>query len=127
MYQSSLRQVVACVMAFHVLCLGFSPAAEAEVIGTQTVLELGQREARLNRINAALMRADVQREMLDLGVAPSEVRERLAAISDEELREMDGQLENLPAGGSLAAAIGVVFVVLIILELVGVTNVFTKL
>ena len=34
--------------------------------------------------------------------------------------------KNLPAGGDVIAVIGVVFLVLLILELVGVTNVFNR-
>jgi hypothetical protein len=36
-------------------------------------------------------------------------------------------MQDLPAGGSALAVIGVVFLVLLILELVGVTNIFTKI
>lgn len=127
MFTRTLKRVVVYTMALHLVLLGFLPAAQAGIIGTQTALQLDQREARLNRINAALMREDVQREMLDLGVDPGEVQERLAALTDEELQEIQGQLDKLPAGGSVIAVIGVLFVVLIILELVGVTNIFTKL
>jgi len=41
------------------------------------------------------------------------------------LAELNSQLDSLPAGGVLAL-IGAVFVVLLILELTGVINVFSK-
>jgi len=123
----TLKRALVYVMALHFVSLGLLPAAQAGIVGTQSALRLEQREARLSRINAALMREDVRREMLDLGVAPSQVQERLAALTDEELQEIQGQLDQLPAGGNVVAVIGVVFIVLIILELVGVTNIFTKL
>ena len=50
---------------------------------------------------------------------------RVAALSTEELRQLKLQIDELPAGG-LLAVIGVVFVVLLILELVGVTNIFNN-
>lgn len=127
MSEKSRKRILAYSMALHVLCLGFFPAAQAGIVGTQTLLQLEQRDARLTRVNATLMRDDVQRELLNLGVAPSEVQKRVAAISDAELSRIEGQLSTLPAGGNVVAVIGVVFIVLIILDLVGVTNVFTKL
>jgi len=127
MFRMRLKRILVYTMALHVLCLGFFPAAQAGLIGTQTLLELDRRETRISRVNAALMRKDVQREMLDLGVSPSQVQERLAAISDAELRQIERQLSTLPAGGSVVAVVGVLFIVLIILEVLGVTNVFTKL
>ena len=36
-------------------------------------------------------------------------------------------LENLPAGGSVLAVVGIVFIVLLILELVGVIDIFNKM
>ena len=40
---------------------------------------------------------------------------------------MQGQIERLPAGGDgLLAVLGIVFVVLLVLELLGVTNVFSR-
>ena len=62
-----------------------------------------------------------------MGVDPAAVQERLAALTDEELQTLEGRLDSLPAGGDALAVIGIVFVVLIILELVGVTNIFTKM
>lgn len=110
------------------LCyLGPLPIAQAGIVGTQALIHMEQREERLERINATLLREDVQREMLALGVSHEEVEGRLASVTDEELRQIEGQLDRLPAGGSVVAAIGVVFIVLIILELVGVTNIFTRL
>ena len=48
-------------------------------------------------------------------------------MSDAELLALDGRLSELPAGSdSVVTVIGIVAIVLIILELVGVTNIFTN-
>ena len=52
---------------------------------------------------------------------------RIAALTDSELTQLQHHLNDLPAGSNALAVLGVVFLVLIILELVGVTNVFSKL
>jgi hypothetical protein len=38
-----------------------------------------------------------------------------------------GRLEELPAGGDLLAVVGITFVVILILELVGVIDIFKKI
>ena len=50
----------------------------------------------------------------------------LTLLGEQELAQLQGQLEQLPAGGSLLALIGAVFVVLLILEVTGVINIFNK-
>ena len=52
------------------------------------------------------------------------VQQRLQGLTDEEARQLAQQIEELPAGAGLIEVVGIVFVVLIVLELVGVTDVF---
>ncbi len=79
------------------------------------------------RVEAALQRADVQARLQQLGVTPELARQRIARLSDAELARLDQRLEQLPAGAGLIEVVGLVFIVLIILDLVGVTNVFTRI
>ena len=55
------------------------------------------------------------------------IDERMAALTDQELQLLATDLENMPAGGSLLGALGVAFIVLLILELVGVIDIFNKI
>ena len=64
--------------------------------------------------------------MQALGVDPSAVDARVARLTDSELRSLADRMEQMPAGGDALAVIGIVFVVLIILELVGVIDIFKK-
>ena len=47
--------------------------------------------------------------------------------TDEELETLASDLSSLPAGGSALGTIGVVFIVLLVLELVGVIDIFKKI
>jgi hypothetical protein len=60
-------------------------------------------------------------------VDPIAANERIAALTDEELALLATELESQPAGGSLLGVAGVVFIVLLILELVGVIDIFKKI
>jgi hypothetical protein len=77
-------------------------------------------------VSAALAREQVRGQLLALGVDPSQVEARVAALTDEELRALAGKVAEAPAGGDALAVIGVVFLVLLILEAVGVIDVFKK-
>ncbi|RPE80994.1 PA2779 family protein [Vulcaniibacterium tengchongense] len=101
-------------------------SARAGVISTQQALSAEMRQAKETQVRAALAREDVRQAMLQLGVNPADADARIASLSDAELLQLEGQVDRLPAGGGVLAVIGVVFVVLLILELVGVTNIFNK-
>jgi hypothetical protein len=68
----------------------------------------------------------VRNQLLELGVAPEAVDARIAALTPDEQRALAERLGELPAGGDVLAVIGVVFLVLLILELVGVIDIFKK-
>ena len=114
------------VLLVSFISVGFSSMAGAGIIGTQTVIQQ-QRDARLDRVGAFLAREEVRDQLISLGVDPVQAEERVQALSDGELAVIGKRIDDLPAGASAIQIIGVVFLVLLILELVGVTNIFTKL
>jgi hypothetical protein len=105
----------------------FPAAALAGLIGTDEILAADARSDRLSGIRDVLAREDVKAQMLELGVDPARVDARLNALTDTELAQLSAGIRDLPAGGDAVAVIGIVFIVLLILELLGVTNVFTKI
>lgn len=121
------RQLTVAITASCFLALGLQSTASAGVIGTQDYLAAEARAGHLAEINAALSRADVQAQLVALGVDPALAATRAAALSDTELAQVAKQMQTLPAGGDgLFAVVGIVFIVLLILELTGVTDIFKK-
>lgn len=120
--RSVLHTLVACLL----LGAPLAPA-QAAIVGTGAAMAMSERAEAVNRINGVFMREDVRNRLETLGVDPARALERVQALTDAELAELDERLETLPAGGSVLGILGAVLVVLIILELLGVTNVFTSL
>ena len=121
-----IKKFIIFPLVLSLLGIGIPPLARAELVGTQQLVQAQERQTRLDRINVLLARDVVRDRFIELGVAPAQAQERIAALTDEELVMLEQRLESLPAGGVLAI-IGAVFLVLLILELVGITNVFTRL
>lgn len=100
--------------------------AHAEIISTQEAVSLESGQA-LARVDAWLMRDDVSRELAALGVDPEMARIRARALSPEELALLHERIEDMPAGGvGVIEVLGITFLVLLILELVGVINIFNR-
>lgn len=120
-----------CIILFTVLQFflvsGLLPASRAALIPTQALIESSSAEATRSQLLVMIARDDVRAELVRLGVDPAAAENRLATLTAEELQQLQGHMQDLPAGGSVLAVIGIVFLVLLILELVGVTNIFTKI
>lgn len=121
-----IRRAVICFSTLAFLCATLISPVQAGMVGTQQYLHVADRQARLDVIDRAMHRDDVRNQLVALGVDPADAMQRIARLSDRDLAAMAERIEAMPAGGdSLFAVIGVVFVVLMILELTGVTNIFT--
>ena len=105
---------------------GLSLPAQGGVLTTGDYLAVTARTEHLAAIDTVLSREDVRQQMVALGVDPDDAFSRISELPDDELAQLAGQMEELPAGGSVLALIGAVFVVLLILELTGVINIFNK-
>jgi len=73
----------------------------------------------------ALERVEVQAKMRELGVDPAAAQARVAALSDEEVSALARKIETAPAGGDSVLAIAViVFLILLLTDIMGYTNIF---
>jgi|GEM_PF-811804 hypothetical protein len=120
-----LQRSVVYVLIVSLLGLASPAVVQAEIIGTLAGLDAAQREANLAKINSVLAREQVRDQMRALGVDEAAVEARLAALTNAELERLAQEIESAPAGGVLEV-IGIVFVVLLILEAVGVIDIFKK-
>jgi hypothetical protein len=120
------NRFVVYVLCLAVLNLGSPLVAQAELVTTLQAVEASARTQDLAAVNAALAREEVRAQFEALGVEPAQVESRIAALTDSELRTLAGQMAEMPAGADALAVIGIVFLVLLILEAVGVIDVFKK-
>lgn len=102
-----------------------SMPAHAAIVGTEQMVAQETRAVSLAKVETFMASEQVAAQLEAWGVAPEVVSARVAALSDAELQQLAANMETDPAGGVLVL-IGVIFVVLLILEIVGVTNIFTR-
>ena len=95
-----------------------------DLVSTQSVLAGDRAGADRERINEILARADVQDQLLKQGVNPADVEARVAALSDAEAQQMAQQLEQLPAGAGVIGVLFAVFVILLVTDILGLTDVY---
>lgn len=126
MKNSNWCSTLAALLSLALLNAGFISSAQADVIDTAAMVQTA-RDADLASIQSQLARDDVRAQLGKFGVAADDIESRLAVMSDSELASLAKRMQETPAGGDgLLAVIGLTFVVLLILELVGVINIFNR-
>jgi hypothetical protein len=102
----------------------YMPAAQAAMVSTDQVISATTASAARTQLQTTLLRVDVQQALLEQGVNPQDVQSRVAALSDDEAAQLALQIEQAPAGGSALGTLVFVFLVLVVTDIVCLTNIF---
>lgn len=123
----SFRTLVSMITIVGVIATTALQPVAAAVIGTEQALA-AQEGAAPGRddLRGWMARDEVRKQIAAYGVDPDEAAARVAALTDAELAEIGRHLHELPAGGSVLALLGAVFLVLLVLDLVGVVDIFSR-
>ena len=103
------RSFLAALLA---LCLGLP--ARAEMMGTPELLA-PSADAQRASVDAFLAREDVQRQLEALGVSQADAANRVAGLTEAELRALSARIDSLPAGAGISTIELLLIIIIIIL------------
>jgi len=116
-------------LIFSFILLDFTAiTAKAGLIETETVINTLQGEKSRSRITAFLNRQEILDIFSKQDINPLQAKKRVASLTDQEVSEICKVLDQLPAGGdgvgAVVGAVVLIFFVLLITDLLGLTHVF---
>ncbi|MDO9178808.1 MAG: PA2779 family protein [Agitococcus sp.] len=91
------------------------------VIAQASAMDLSRQRSELTTF---LTRSDVQTQLVSLGVDHEQAAARIAALSDDEVQQLYGKMQTLPAGGDILGTLVFIFLVLLVTDLLGLTSVY---
>lgn len=113
------------LVVFGLLALSVHmPAAHAAIVTTDAIVSAQQADQDRARVKGLLDREDVKQRLLAAGVNPTDVVARVDALSDTEVHALAGKMDELPAGGDALGVLVFLFVVLLITDILGLTDIF---
>ena len=119
----TLQPVLCLLVSLSLIVLPVG-AAQAAMISNGQII--GEVQAELNRgdVLQILAREHAQQHLKALGVSPEMVKERVSHMTDQEVAQLNQHLADLPAGGDVLGVILILFIVFIITDMLGATNIF---
>jgi hypothetical protein len=83
-----------------IVCLGALPLSTyAGMVGTDQIEAAAQAAGARDRLRDFVGRSEVRSQLQSLGVSPVAAQARVSAMSDAEVTNIAGKIDNLPAGG----------------------------
>jgi len=98
------------------LCLQTS-AVMAGIVATDELGIQNQTEMEKAKVQAFMDRADVRDRLLALGVKEPSAKDRVAAMTDQEVHAMAQKIDSMPAGGALSNNDLILILVIVLLLL----------
>lgn len=97
---------------------------QAAMVSNQELLSQAEHNVTVNQVLATLDRSDVQNKLIAMGVDPIAAKQRVSKMNDQELAKMAEGMDQMPAGSGVLGVAVTVFIVLVITDMLGATDVF---
>jgi hypothetical protein len=99
-------------------------SAQAAMVTNDLIINRAQQDTAKAELLQTLNRSDVKQQLLDLGVKPENVESRINLMTHEEIADLNQQIGELPAGGDVLGILLVIFIVFVITDVIGATDIF---
>ncbi len=102
---------------------------QAAMVDNDQLISQSQMQMSKQEILTQLDRQHVQDKLLAMGVNIDDAKQRIDQMTQQELAQVAQDIENMPAGsggvvGPIIGALLVVFIVLVVTDMLGATDVF---
>ena len=121
------KRLVCVVLAFSVFNLALQGVATAGIVSSSDIVAAEQVQLDRNILKTWLAKQDVQQQLVTMGVDVSAAQARIDAMTDQEIQQMAAQMDEMPAGAGFVETLVLAFLVLIVLEVTGVTDILPNI
>jgi hypothetical protein len=111
------------LFAFCIMSI-YAPASQAALITTKQVLNQQQIQDTRSKVQELLERDSVRQQLTAMGVDSNDIQARIDNMTDSEIATLSEKMDQLPAGQGIVGTLVFIFLVLLITDILGYTDVF---
>lgn len=111
------KRLIATLLIASTTLMGLPITASAGLVSTDTTLTSDAAVTNRDQVTSFLARADVQQAMQERGVSGIDALQRVQAMSDAEVAQLAGRIDQAPAGGDILGILFTVFIVLLFTDI----------
>lgn len=109
------------------LLISIQTPAMADIVGTQALTMQLELQLQRDDVRDLIARGDVREALLGYGVNPADVDARIDNLTANELLQIQNQLGDLPAGSGVLGVVLSLILILVLLDVLGATDVFPRI
>lgn len=124
-FKNQARRALSICLSAAIIWLGlFSSVSQAGMVSTGEMQSQQQASMDRQQILTLLDRAEVQQQLIGMGVDIDAARDRVGQLTASELSQLNAQMGELPAGGNILGLLVLIFLVFVITDVIGATDIF---
>jgi len=119
----SIQKCISILLSITLMSMSFT-SAQAAMISNDHVINHAQHNSTRTELLQTINRADVKEQLFNMGVNAEDIESRIKLMTHEEIAQLNQQIDELPAGGDVLGVILIVFIVFVITDVIGATDIF---
>lgn len=118
-----LRRPIAVLLSLLLSLMPLLPA-QAAMIGNEQIINQSQPQQTRDSLQRLFEQDTARQQLQAWGVSPDQLQGRIDSLTDTELARINQQLGDLNAGGDILGILLVIFIVFVITDVLGATDIF---
>ena len=94
------------------------------MVSTNNAIQTQQVQMDRTEILDLFAQENLSAQLTQMGVNPDKASERIASMTDAEIAQLNDRLKDMPAGQDFVGVLLVVFIVFVITDVIGATDIF---
>lgn len=119
----TFKKLISALLSIALIGMSLNHANAALVTNKEVINHVQADNARLSIIQT-IQRSDVKAQLRAMGVNPADIESRVNLMTAEEVEMLSRHMDELPVGGDVLGVILIVFIVFVITDVIGATDIF---
>ena len=118
-----LRRPTAALLSILLALMPMLPA-QAAMIGNEQIVNQSLSVQTRDSLRQLFEQDTARQQLQAWGVSPDQINTRINSLTDAELARINQQVGDLNAGGNILGILLVIFIVFVITDVIGATDIF---
>ncbi len=127
MKKTFMRKTLVSMLLALFTMMSFQAPALADIVSTEQLAMEQQIQIERNAVLSFFSRDDVKAQLVARGVDASDAQMRVDTMTASEISSLYEQIDTLPAGEGALGVVIAIIVILMLLDIAGVTDIFPAL
>ncbi len=114
-----MKRFICATLIVSMLTFSYSLPAQATMIATGESVAGAPVQSDRDKLRNLAARADVLKELAAFGIDAAAAKNRVDALTDEEVQQLAGNVDALPAGGLIIEVLLIILLVFAIVRVAG--------